>query len=190
MYFAKFREILVGKSMHEPSAYTSCSRPLELKRKLSKIGKSKIYRLQNALKSLVRRSPNFVPNFTYKTVRQPISTLNTPYCQHNSLLLVSKLKPTSLCYLLYLNAFPGIIVPVKKPMKKPIKQALKLTLVILTPLVAFLASSTCFISNTHARLRTTSVAAKAFAVNKCRKPSTPPLGPPKPGQYTKLTKIT
>ena len=36
-----------------------------------------------------------------------------PYCQ--SLLLVSKLKPTSPCYLPYLNAFPSVVVPCINP---------------------------------------------------------------------------
>ena len=96
-----------------------------------------------------------------------------------------------LCYLPYLDVFPGVIVPTKKPVKKPAKQALKLILVTLTPSVAPLAGSACSISNTRACLYTTSVAAKASAVNKCRKLSAPPpLGPPKPSQRAKLMKIT
>jgi len=80
----------------------------------------------------------------------------------------------------YLNAFPGVIVPVKKPAKKPAKQALKSTPVILPPLAAPSASSTRFISNTRARLHIASVTFKAFATNKCKKLSTPPpLGLPK-----------
>ena len=63
-------------------------------------------------------------------------------------------------------------------------------LVILTP-AAPLANSTRSISNTRACSRTASVAPEASAVNKHRKPSAPPpLGPPKPGQCTKLTKVT
>ena len=78
--------------------------------------------------------------------------------------------------------FPGVVVPAKKPVKKPAKQALKLMLAILTLSVAPPAGSTRSISNTRACLCTTSVAAKASAVNKCRKLSAPsPLGPPKPG---------
>ena len=91
----------------------------------------------------------------------------------------------------YLDAFPGVVVPAKKPAKKPAKQALKSTPAILTPSVAPPAGSTRSISNTRARSRTTSVAAKASAVNKRRKPSAPPPpGPPKPGQRAKPTKIT
>ena len=78
------------------------------------------------------------------------------------------------CYLPYLNAFPSVIVPVKKPVKKPAKQALKLTLVTLTPLAAPPASSTRSISNIRARPRTASITPKASAVNKPRKPFTPP----------------
>ena len=98
------------------------------------------------------------------------------------LLVVSKLKPTSPCYLPYPNAFPSVIVP-------PAKQALKLTLVTLTPSAAPPASSTrsCIytantapIGNTRAYLHTTSIASKA-STNKRRKLSTPPpLGLPKP----------
>ena len=107
-----------------------------------------------------------------------------------SLLLVSKLKLTSPCYSPYLNAFPSIIVPAKKPAKQLAKQPAKLTLVILT-LLASLAGSTCSISNTLAYLYTTSVAPKASAANKRRKPSSPPpLGPPKPSQRAKLIKVT
>jgi len=47
-------------------------------------------------------------------------------------------------------------------------------------LAAPLASSTRSISNTLAYPRTASVTPKASTVNKHRKPSTPPLGPPKP----------
>ena len=36
---------------------------------------------------------------------------NAPYCLYNSLLSVSKLKPTSPRYLPYLDAFPGVAVP-------------------------------------------------------------------------------
>jgi hypothetical protein len=54
-------------------------------------------------------------------------------------------------------------------------------LVTLTLLAAFLASSTRSISNTRARLYTTSITPKASTINKYRKPFTPPsLGPPKP----------
>ena len=70
---------------------------------------------------------------------------------------------------------------VKKAIKKATKQALKLTPATLTLLAAPLASSTRSISNTRARLRTTSITPKASTANKRRKPSTPPpLGPPKP----------
>ena len=56
---------------------------------------------------------------------------------------------------------------------------------MLTPLVAPLASSTRSISNTRAYLYTTSITPKASAINKRRKPFTPPppapsLRPPKP----------
>jgi len=116
---------------------------------------------------------------------------NAPYCRYNSLPLVSKLKPTSPRYLPYFNAFPSVIVPAKKPAKKPAKQALKSTLATLTLSAAPPAGSTRSISNTRAYLRTTSVAPKASAVNKRRKPSAPPpLGPPKPGQRAKLIKVT
>jgi len=140
--------------------------------------------LRNELESLACRSQNFAPNLTCRTVRWPIPTLNAPYCQHNSLLSVSKLKPTSPRYLPYLNAFPGVVVPakkpIKKPAKKPAKQALKSTPVTLTP-AAPPADSTRLISNTRAYLCTASVIPKAFTTNKHRKPSTPPpLGPPKP----------
>ena len=95
------------------------------------------------------------------------------------------------CYLPYLDAFPSIVVPAKKPTKKPAKQALKSTLATLTPSAAPLASSTRSISNTRAYPRTASVTPKASAVNKCRKPSTPPpLGLPKPSQRAKLIKVT
>ena len=107
---------------------------------------------------------------------------NAPYCPYNSLPSVSKLKPTSPRYLPYLNAFPGVIVPVKKPAKKPTKQASKSTLVTLTPLAAPFAGSTRSVSNTRARSRTTSVVFKASAANKRRELSTPsPLGLPKLG---------
>ena len=112
--------------------------------------------------------------------------LNTPYCQHNSLPSVNKLKPMSPCYLPYLDAFPSVVVPAKKLAK----QALKLTLATLTPSVAPPAGSTCSISNTRAYLHTTSVTAEASAVNKYRKPFASPLGLPKPGQRVKPTKIT
>ena len=90
------------------------------------------------------------------------------------------------CYLPYLDAFPGVIVPAKKPAKKPVKkpakQALKLTPVILTPLAAPPAGSAHSISNTCAYPYTASVTLEAFAANKYRKPSAlPPLGPPKTG---------
>jgi len=58
---------------------------------------------------------------------------------------------------------------------------LKLTLVTLTSSAAPPAGSTRSISNTRARSRTASVAPKASAANKRRKPSAPPPGPPKPG---------
>jgi hypothetical protein len=46
------------------------------------------------------------------------------------------------------------------------------------------------VSNTRAHLCTASVAPKA-SINKYRKLSAPPpLGPPKPGQYTKPIKVT
>ena len=97
-------------------------------------------------------------------------------------LLVSKLKPTSSCYLPYLNAFPSIIVPAKKPTKKPAKQALKLTLATLTPSAAPPAGSTRSISNTRAYLYTASIILKASTINRRSKPSAPPPpGPPKPG---------
>ena len=112
-----------------------------------------------------------------------------PYCQHNSLPSVSKLKPMSPCYLPYLNAFSGVIVPTKKPAKKPAKQALKSTPAMLTPSAAPLAGSTRSISNTLARLCTASVAPEASAANKCRKPSAPSPGLPKPGQRAKPTKV-
>ena len=87
----------------------------------------------------------------------------------------------SSCYLPYFDIFPSVIVPAKKAVKKAAKQALKLILVILMLSAASLASSTRFISNTRARLRTASIIFKAFTVNKYRKPSTsPPLGLPKP----------
>ena len=71
--------------------------------------------------------------------------------------------------------------PLKKAPKKALKQALKSTLVTLTPLAAPPTSSTRSISNTRAYLRTASIAPKASAANKRRKPSAPPpLGPPKP----------
>jgi len=55
-------------------------------------------------------------------------------------------------------------------------------LAILTLLVAPSANSTRSISNARVYLRTASVALKASAINKRRKPSAPPpLGPPKPG---------
>ena len=70
-------------------------------------------------------------------------------------------------------------------------------LVMLAPLAAPLASSTCFISNARACLCTASVASKAFkapeapTANKCRKLSaSPPLGPPKSGQRAKPIKVT
>jgi len=143
-----------------------------------------ISRLRNALESLARGSQKFTPKLMCKTVRYPILILNAPYCQYNSLPLVSKLKPTSPYYLPYLNAFSSIIVPAKKPIKKPAKQTLKLMLIMLTPLAAPLAGSTRSIRNTRAHLYTTSVAPKAPkapTVNKHRKPSTPPppLGLPK-----------
>ena len=72
--------------------------------------------------------------------------------------------------------WPILLVAAKKPIKKPVK----LTLVILTLLVAPLAGSTRSISNTSACLDTASVTPKASTVNKRRKPSTPPLRPPKP----------
>jgi len=82
------------------------------------------------------------------------------------------------CYLPYFNAFPSIIVPVKKP----VKQALKLILAILIPSAAPLAGSTHSISNTRARLYTANIAPEASTINKYRKLSTPPpLGPLKPG---------
>jgi len=55
------------------------------------------------------------------------------------------------------------------------KQALKLTLITLTPSAAPLAGSTCSISNTLTYLYTASVAPKASAINKHKKPSAPPL---------------
>ena len=150
-----------------------------------------ICRLQNALESLARRSPIFAPNLTYKTVRQPISTFNTPYYQYNSLLLVSKLKPTSPYYLPYLNAFFSVIVPTKKPTKKPAKQALKSTLATLTPLAAPPAGRTRSISNALAYSRTASITPKAFTANKHKRLSAPPpLGPLKPSQHIKLIKVT
>ena len=95
------------------------------------------------------------------------------------------------CYLPYLDAFPGVVVPAKKPAKKPAKQALKLMPVMLMLSAAPPAGSTCSISNTRACLCTASVTPEASAANKCRKPSAPPpLGPPKPGQYAKLIKVT
>ena len=94
----------------------------------------------------------------------------------------------------YLDAFPGVVVPIKKPAKKPakkpVKQALKLTPVTLMPSAAPLAGSTRSISNTRACLCTVSVAPEASAVNKRKKLSAPPLGPPKPSQRAKLTKVT
>ena len=78
----------------------------------------------------------------------------------------------------YLDAFPGVVVAAKKPAKKPAKS----TLVTLTPSEAPPAGSTRSISNTSARSHTASVTPKASTVNKRRKPSAPPLGPPKPGQ--------
>jgi hypothetical protein len=81
--------------------------------------------------------------------------------------------------------------PVKKPVKKPIKHALKLILVILMLLAAFLANSTCSISNTLICLYTASVALKASTVNKYKKLSAlSPLGLFKPGQPAKLIKVT
>ena len=41
--------------------------------------------------------------------------LNTPYCRHNSLPSVNKLKPMLPCYLPYLDAFSGVIVPFIDP---------------------------------------------------------------------------
>ena len=91
-----------------------------------------------------------------------------------SLPSVSKLKPTLLCYLPYLNTFFGIILPAK--------QALKSTLVILTPPAAPLASNTHLIDSTHTHLYTASIAFKASAANKYKKLSAPPpLKPPKSG---------
>ena len=53
------------------------------------------------------------------------------------------------------------------------------------------AGSTRSISSTLAYLCTASVAPEASAVNKYKKPSTPPpLGPPKPGQRAKPIKVT
>ena len=43
---------------------------------------------------------------------------NAPYCPHNSLPLVSKLKPTSPRYLPYLDAFPGVAVPPIDPARR------------------------------------------------------------------------
>ena len=81
----------------------------------------------------------------------------------------------------YLNAFPSVVPPAKKAPKKAPKQALKSTLATLTPSAAPPAGSTRSVSNTRAHLRTASVAPKASAANKRRKPSAPPpLGPPKP----------
>ena len=95
-------------------------------------------------------------------------------------------------YLPYLDAFPSVIVP-------PLKQALKLTLVTSILLAAPPASSTRSyirttnvtpISNTYTCSRTASIAPRA-SINKYKKLSAPPpLGPPKPGQYAKLIKIT
>jgi hypothetical protein len=128
------------------------------------------------------------PTQRIKPWDSPFSTLNAPYYHYNSLLLVSKLKPTSPYYLPYLNVFPSIVPPAKKALKKAPKQALKLTLVTLTPLAAPLTDSTRSISNTRIYPRTASVTPKASAANKRRKPSTPPpLGPPKPSQRAKLT---
>ena len=71
--------------------------------------------------------------------------------------------------------------PAKKALKKALKQALKSTLATLTLLEAPPTSSTRSISNTRAYLYTASITLKASAVNKRRKPSTPPpLGLPKP----------
>ena len=43
---------------------------------------------------------------------------NALYCQYNSLLLVSKLKPTSPHYLPDPNAFPSVIVPYINPVRR------------------------------------------------------------------------
>jgi len=112
-----------------------------------------------------------------------------------SLPSVSKLKPMLLCYLSYLDAFPGVVVPAKKPTKKPakksVKQALKSTLAILMPSAVPPAGSTCSISNICVYLCTASVTPEASAVNKPRKLSaSPPPGPPKTGQRAKPTKVT
>ena len=90
------------------------------------------------------------------------------------------------CYLPYLNAFLSIVVPIKKATKKAAKQ---LTLITLILLAVPLAGSTRSINNTRAHLYTTSITPKASAINKHRKPSTLHQ-PPKPGQRTKLTKVT
>ena len=65
-------------------------------------------------------------------------------------------------------------------------------LAILTLLAAPLAGSTRSISNTLTHLCTASVTPKASAINKRRKPFTPPPppGPLKPSQRAKLTKVT
>ena len=106
-------------------------------------------------------------------------------------LSVSKLKLMLPCYLPYIDAFPGVVVPAKKPAKKPAKQALKSTPAILMPSAAPLAGSTCSISNTYAHPHTASVTPEASAVNKPKKPFIPPPpGPFKTSQRVKPTKVT
>ena len=72
---------------------------------------------QNKLESLACRSPFFAPKLTCEAVRTPFSTLISRYCW-SFLPLVSKLKPTSPCYLPYLNIYPGVIVPRVDPARR------------------------------------------------------------------------
>jgi hypothetical protein len=58
------------------------------------------------------------PTLRVKPWDSPFSTLNTPYCQHNSPPSVSKLKPASPRYLPYLDAFPGVVVPRINPARR------------------------------------------------------------------------
>ena len=61
-----------------------------------------------------------IPKFCTQPYLQnrEMATLSTPYCQHNSLPSVSKLKPTLPRHLPYLDAFSGVVVPCVDPARR------------------------------------------------------------------------